>query len=702
MQNPYPNLPGILTEFKDGGLQLRSDPNPSQTESILLLGTAIDGPVGVPVAVDSTTFETVFGKVTNNLGVYNGATLGVGFEEAWNGGCRDIRCMRISGTPATCSVKCDPLVERTEVLKSESIGVAPGNKETDFELQHEPVEASVIVRCDHIKILLETQYTVNVAEKTVTILENVCNSGAEVSIEYQYEDNEEQLVSVNENGDGIWRAAGEDVEFELSEELIVADTLVVLCGDEPLPEAAVGITGNRVILHPNYAPLGSNLIARYIAIEEADIEDMSIEGTVIYGGQLYNSSQYAVEDIVLNGQSIGRRLIIEKPVSKRTMVNEPPLTYSSTDYPTLGLLVRAINNDPRNGLFRFFVNKKYEDETSVVLKVTDGPSKFQYGSDGINLSKRKLFELLGGKRDANGAVITPGAYQLLENYTVDWIVPLGVYKDDELPNPKHNFAQQLAMACAVISLRQNTTYGVIPTKSSDDISLADISNHVDRLLVDKNDFYILDSNGDEILDSEGKKFDIGQYVHVVAGPDVMLRNTRFGTYYSNSAVIFAAMMTTRKPGSSPLNKAVPGVLGLRYTYGNSQRNSLTGARYVTYKTKQNGQVIAVEDAMTCAQPGSDYTRTTTVRAVKTAVDAVRRVCEPYLGEANSIPNRNAMSSAIDKVLGTMQEVGDLTGYRFNILTTLADQILGKAKVELTLIPPFELRQITIVVGLSPQ
>ncbi len=546
MLNKYPNLPGILTEFKDGGLQLRVDPSPPPTESILLLGTAVDGPVGVPVAVDPTTYEMVFGKGVDKNGRANGATLPIGFEEAWIAGCRDIRLMRISGTPAMV------VAEHKDAINGEGIRIA----------------------------------TVN-------------------------------------------------------------------------------------------------------------------------GGKLYNDAKLIVEEITEEvGEEqvvVGTIVKLELPPAKRRLLSDPPLEYSSEKYATLYELAEAINLDPDNTIFRAEVDEGFAEKETKSLRATGTEGKqFEGGDDELELTKDEMFELLSGKRDAEGNLIEEGAYQLLENYTVDWIVPLGVYADDELTDPKKNFAQQLAMACAYISVRQNTTYGVIATKSPKNTNLKAISEHVEDLLARRNDYYILDKYGDVIYDLEGKPFDIGQYIHVLAGPDVVVRNSRLGLYSTNSPVIFAAMMTTMRPGSSPLNKQVPGVLALRHTYSNAQRDSLTAARYVTYKTKNNGAIVAVEDSMTCAQPGSDYARTSTCRVVKAAVDMVKAACEPFLGEPNTLHNRNAMAAAIDKRLEQIKESGDLSDYGFNILASINDLILGKANIELTLVPAFELRQITVVVRLTPE
>lgn len=708
--NLYPNLPGILTEFKDGGLQLRTDPNPPATESILLIGTAVDGPKGVPVAVDSTTYEAVFGRATDKYGRPNGATLPVGFEEAWLAGCRDIRLMRISGESASVLAACESVTVRREELKEQGLGVAPGNIEMVINLGTElALEAGETIVADSVVVLADgytlpdSAYSVEYVSNTVTINPDVCSVGAVLTIHATVDDGVEQ------NSRSVTKVAeGAEQTYQL-EAVPVENTLMLYADGAAVDSSKFSVSGNTLMVSAGAAPLGSTLVVRYLTYVTEVVADKGIKISSINAGSLYNESTLIVsaitryDDQTGNVEIIGKSLKLVKPASKRRTSNEEPLEYSSLDYPTLESMVNAINNDPNNGIFKAEVDPDLAEESSLILETTPPQGiKFEGGDDGLKLSKNEMYELLGGKRDADGNLIEQGAYQLLENYNVDWIVPLGVYADDRLPDTKKNFAQQLAMACAYISVRQHTTYGVIATKSPIGTSLKDIDAHVNNLIERRNDYFVTDKFGDPILDADGKPFDVGQYIHVLAGPDVVLRNSKLGTYATNSPVIFAAMMTTMRPGSSPLNKQVPGVSALRFNYSNAHRDRLTAARYVTYKTKSNGAIVAVEDAMTCAQPGSDYARTTTARVVKAAVDEVKDACDPFLGEPNNVPNRNAMSAAIDKRLSRMKEAGDLTDYRFNIIATLVDQVLGRAKIELTLVPPFELRQITIVVNLTPE
>jgi hypothetical protein len=99
---------------------------------------------------------------------------------------------------------------------------------------------------------------------------------------------------------------------------------------------------------------------------------------------------------------------------------------------------------------------------------------------------------------------------------------------------------------------------------------------------------------------------------------------------------------------------------------------------------------------------SDFVRLSTVRIVHDAVNFVRDVSDQFIGEPNSAPQRNALSTAIDNALKSMQSQGALRRYDFNIFASATDQVLGRATVELELVPAFELQQITVIVALAAE
>jgi hypothetical protein len=395
-------------------------------------------------------------------------------------------------------------------------------------------------------------------------------------------------------------------------------------------------------------------------------------------------------------------LKITKPKSKRDQVSEDPLTYSSVDYPTFSLLIRAINADSRNsGIFKAFCPKNIEGTPTTKLNALPTAKNFKGGSNGLNLTNQEKFEALSGKRDAAGGLLEVGAYQLLENYTVDSVVVAATYADDTLVGKYDNFAYELALFCAVASYRNHTTIGFIQTSSPNEVGLRAVEEHVRKLEAYNNFYYMKDSNGEVILDSEGKKLDLGRYICVVAGGDNIFYNTRLGNYACNSAAAVAGYVSTLNAQTAATNKAVTYTQGLKYKYSNAQLERLTANRLICFKYKGNGTTVAFVDAMTCAAPGSDYERLSSMRAVRTIANDVRDVADPFLGQPNTVQQRNALSALIDKRLGQHKEAGTIQDYSFNVVASAYDELVGQAKIELTLVPSQELRRITTVIALKP-
>lgn len=703
----YPNLPGFATEFKDGGLQVRTETIPPGTESILFLGTAVDGPVGEPVAVNPNNVELIFGSSTTPTGIPNGATLVKAFHEAWQAGCRDIRLMRITGETAKATIKGAPIARSVETTIVKNLGVAPGNAETEFILNAEDIDVdSVIVNAEGYD-LPPTAYTVtNGSAGTpakVTLHADQVSAGASIYITYK--DNATG-VTVTENGTDngngditYWVAEGADATFQLGT-TAKPETFHLYADGVEVPKADYTLdAGNTsVTIKAGRVAKGAQLEASFVHAE-VTTEEFQVKLESVFAGAVYNQIKVRIEEVVdTNDNVIGKKVVITKPESKKAQVTEKDLEYSSLDYPTLGQLVQAINGDPRNNVVRASVANRHADLKTVDLQST---TPFTGGSDGLDVSKQELYEILGGHRDANGVLVEPGIYHLLENYTVDIIVPLGVYADDVLPGKYDNFAAQLALACAVISHQNSATIGMIATSSPDEAGLAAVQAHVEKLLEHKNDYFMRDRAGNILKDSQGNPIDLGRFIQIVAGPDLILNSTRLGTYAENSVAAYAGFVSQLPAQSSPTNKVLPFARGLRFSYSNSQLDKLTEARYVTFKFKNNGQNVAVVDAPTAAQPNSDYRRISTIRVVKEVVNQVREVCDPYVGEPNEIPQRNAMSAAIAKRLDKLVEEGVIVDYDFVVIATPQMQLMGEAQIELTIIPPQELRRITTIVALRP-
>lgn len=853
MKDKYPNLPGHLTEFKDGGLQLIQEVNPPKTESILILGTAIDGPVMEPVRVDASTYEAVFGKATDDRGIPNGSTAALAFEEAYSAGCRDIRIMRISGTAATAIVKCEETTRITDKVFEGILGFAGGNAEVNSEaylsskaqsiisveadgaalqpseyrftvdktvdgvltdgtelydetsveleeVHYDPLTKRIVVQCvediyahnddegdfkfeselplDDITSEPDTTNYTLVAQKEidwmykdytcgadayvpgtkessfvsttgkvvqgstailvpyitsqVAIRDNKVNAGALIKVTYMTADGKKKV----ENSSKLtptFVANGADLEFPLlseegapiipeegkvrlyigGAEYSEADTtvedstkkvFVIEKGEyefEGVAEGTVHAKAKIVLRAGKHATRGAKIETRFAyKYEERISPEIKLE--TAFAGNVYNETQYRVQKIAHVGGLVETVLEIAKPRNKRSQANETHLRYSSFDHPTLALLVRAIGNDMKNaGFVKAYVNDAYAQIETSNLFAEPTLKNFDGGSNGIDLSKQDIFEKLSGKRDASGYLVEQGAYQLLENYTVDYVVPVGVCADDELVGKFDNFAYELALYCAVASHRNHATIGVISTSSPMEPTLKAVEDHVKKLEAYPNLYFMRDAKGDIIRDSEGNGIDLGKYLNVIAGGDVIMNSYRLGQYAVNSAAAFAGYLSQLAINSAPTNKVVKYARGLRIKFSNHQLDRLTNKRYITYKYKGDGQTVAIVDAMTASAPGSDYERTATMRAVRELANEIREVADPFLGEPNTVEQRNALSALLDKRLGQHKEAGTMKDYAFQLIATAYDELVGQATIELTIVPAQELRRITTVISLKP-
>jgi hypothetical protein len=210
-------------------------------------------------------------------------------------------------------------------------------------------------------------------------------------------------------------------------------------------------------------------------------------------------------------------------------------------------------------------------------------------------------------------------------------------------------------------------------------------------------------------DAKENPIDIGAYISVVstwcrfrneAGP---LLYPRVGYYHGSGEGAYGALITTLDPAVSTTNRLVGGAEPLRRLSA-AQANSLAGARFVSFWTNVVGQFVVVSGVTGAYNISqffrSDFVRLSTVRITHESINVVRIAGNPFIGQPNHAPHRSALENAIDDGLSKMQKRGALQGYRFSLVSTPTMQVLGQIVVDITLIPAFEIQQITARVGLA--
>lgn len=797
--NMYPNLPGMLVEFQDGGQALRFDEQEVNTDSMLILGTAIDGPVMEPIAVDDNTAELLFGSELKDNGAPNGSTLLKAFKVARDNGCQDIRLMRISGSQATATINAPTQEDEVEERIDENLGYTEGNGETKLKLSGTGVIANTVEVYAKGKRLDTKFVTVDptaVGGAELVIVKNACDAGSVLTVNYDYEraeknvdsdlvaDNTNKLflskepisgtvkvkpkdgdyltegsfsvngriVTVGLNSDGSDTAlagsavAGKAVAGKSKASISVANTTYIVeyeymakgsntettDKDGNLLTAATGeqkvalggtprskdelslyidntlvldvntytvdIENSCVILKKEYFAKDVTISVSYFTTKKKVLHK-EVKISSIFGGDVYNESKVEVIDIKdNNGVSLGKAVRLTKPSSKLA-TGEQPLVFTDYEFETLGELVEAINT--YSGIFVAETNTPDEKTANLVYNET----YFRHGSNGVDLTKEELFIALSGKRDINGYLEKQGAYQLLENYQVDWVVPTGVYADEKLLDRNKDFAYELALFCAINSTRNKSVYGAIPMKPLTDTSLAGIQAHAKYLANFKNQYFMKDNKGSVITDGKGNPIDLGKFISLIAGPTVTVNHQVYSLREDAGAVSYVAYNTVLLPQSAPTNKRLPGTNGIKYNFSNAQLNEIVGNRMVVFgkKFSPRGQVLQgayIVDGPTCARPGSEYGRLSTLKVMREVSDQTREVADPYIGEANTIEQRNALSAALSKRYDTLVTSGVILDYSFNLVATQRDQVLGQASLELGIVAPQELRKITTVMGLK--
>lgn len=849
--NLYSNLPGHLVEFKDGGMQLRDTAVSGSSKSLLIIGTAIDGPVNEPVAIDAENVQKLFGNDINDNGIPNGATLTKYARQAYKAGFNDIRCMRVTGSSASASIETNSntsveLVENKTtfnangnqehtvtldmsgvpsgkygVIKKEDITVthpiigstistrfnipneviveanqvpARGDITVDYKIQvvdpatqltkdaddvqstertstpgtwdmtakfdiadvyfynldgltpgsatednHAvPVTPNIVAVTTTTGETLYASIVLNEATTGTVVITSATLNGTEITVSFEETGTADEIAAKAYSVEYVAYTTIESSTV-ISQTSLYAPQEVVLDADKvpatgeevylydstgtnvvsKLSDAngviAYDATANKFVVDlskvPNVIPIGyintGAMLNIVYAYEVTTVTTENITFRSMYGGEVYNEASVTVDIITNDNGDMGRLITLTKPESKKYSASEAPLTFKSFDYPTFGALREAIANHSLNNVFEAVTD--FEDAPTSEIPVGSAGSlsvAFAGGTNGVNPTNDEMFVALSGKRDTEGYLIERGAYQVLENYNVDYIYVAGVYGDSKVSPSisKNSFHYELALLCAVLTYRTKMVHGFIDMKPNTNTTLVGIQNYVEKLLAYDNTHYMKDSNGDVIYDENNNPMDIGWYTSAIVGPEPICTSPTLGNYYGSPAIAYAALNANLKAQSAPTNKALPGCTGMRYKFSNKQLNELTANRFVTFKLKNEGVATAskipyVVDGCTCGASTSDYARLTTVKVVTRCVDEVREVADPFIGEPNTVEQRNALAALISKRLTYLKEQGVIQYFEFEISATVEQVLIGECSIALTLVAPQELRKITTVVAL---
>lgn len=212
----YPGLKNVILAFDETGNVVNNQNNTGATTgSILILGTATDGPVGQPIKVNDNNIA-MFGTGLNKAGYQDGSTLVKSYKVAKQIGCNDIRLLRITGSNAKCSIVAQSTSEQQR-KRVEEVYVNGGNAKCDFILSKDNIVAdSVSVSCDGVELITGVSY--DAPTKKVSIDEGVISAGKNIIVSYNY--NRVEIVKdtfkVNPKDTTMFPASEDNAVFKLT------------------------------------------------------------------------------------------------------------------------------------------------------------------------------------------------------------------------------------------------------------------------------------------------------------------------------------------------------------------------------------------------------------------------------------------------------------------------------------------------------
>lgn len=361
----------------------------------------------------------------------------------------------------------------------------------------------------------------------------------------------------------------------------------------------------------------------------------------------------------------------------QSLETEPTATFVFDNYANVGALVDAINSS----------------SLDVVATLDSGV----VGTDAISLPAVAKTALVGGDDQEDmllGAydgdastdyrACLEKAYNLLIDLQCDIVVPLGVSfgvgnKTDSL---------RLAEFCFESGQRDNDVMGMINTETISDISLAGIQTAVAAFSTADNVHTVLTGDG---------TVDLGRYISIVLGPDILVGDAIKGDYYTAPAAAYAGLLSKLAPQSGTTNKTVTTAKGLRFMFSPAQIAALNANKLITLRAKSGRGVVVVEGLL-ASLAGSDFQSIASVRTIFEVMKRVRSAADPFIGEPLDATHVDALKNAISTVLNGAIDAAVINGGDFEVYFGGVNAIIGDVNIELQLDIPSEIRRIICTVS----
>ena len=335
-------------------------------------------------------------------------------------------------------------------------------------------------------------------------------------------------------------------------------------------------------------------------------------------------------------------------------VGENTVSIKDVDFESLTMtdFVEALNESVLGRIFEFAL-------TSAGNILRD-----EYVSDADKQAKEDAIQ--NGDANAQSMLEDGAAVKLEADRTrgYDYTKHIPYYTTD-------NFMRQLAQHCTYTELKTGPARGVIGFKRVSDLSKANLAKKVAELKSHNWDLYAKTYYGRNMLDQNNMPYPIGRNVSAVFTQNRVTTPSNY-VQVCNGATAYAGMVSALPLEQS--STAQPIDITPMFELTHSQLTALTGAGIVSVRSSfTRGYVVT--DGITMAPADDLLKRLFNTRVMGYVEDLLRAACEPFIGKANNVANRNSLSTAVDSALsritqnrGTNDGSALLLDYNF----TLAD------------------------------
>ena len=258
-----------------------------------------------------------------------------------------------------------------------------------------------------------------------------------------------------------------------------------------------------------------------------------------------------------------------------------------------------------------------------------------------------------------------------------------------------NFARHLAQHCTYTSLKTYPTHGILGCSTLNAVNVATVADIVNEILALDLDLYAKRPNGNNMLNNNNVPHPIGRCISVPFMQYTVTTGNGYN-YVSNGAAGYAGMVSTLAADRSSTNQPI-NIPNLAFELSNYQLSKLTGKGVVTCKRTTQGLVIT--DGITMAPVDSAYRRLSTTKVINVVDRSLREVIEPFIGLQDNLATINSLNTAITSVLNKLKE-SLINYYEFKIVTDQASSRLGIIKINYTIIPTNEIKEVRNTVSVQ--